>query len=716
MDEVAGLAMRRGDTEAAAATHTWWPGLEGLRGLGLIVVLISHQQGTIFLGGYLSVSMFFTLSGFLITTLLLREWERSGRIDLRRFWSRRVRRLLAMAMAGLLLAVAVARATRGEALLPPIASDIRWAALNLANWRFINTDTSYQAVMSMPSPVTHYWSLAIEEQYYLLYPVIAAVALRWGRRSLGMALGVMTIGSLVAQLIVGGGDRAYFGTDTRLAELAIGGLLAVLWTEEVRLAIRLRYIDAVAVVAGIGVALLWWRLPLDSPRLWHGGMLLHSILVGLLVIGATEEGLVARLTSYRPIVWLGGLSYACYIVHFPLYQLLDEERTGLSGVALFAVRVAASLGLATALRQLIERPVRFSGAFKAARWQGPVAALSAIGVVLVMGTALPHVGRANTALEEAFTNDGGISVRSPVPDVVQLPTTSSIPSDGTTSSTVATGSSVPGSTATTKAGPAATTPPGGATTATTEKPRALKLLMAGDSTAGVWADGMQQWASDKGYASVDRTGGPGCVLHQEGLAYMRPGWLYQPNPGCLLLGDLIVQDARKDNADAVVLMIGTIQLADWVIADGAPHTSLLDASYANRYRATFDAVLDQLSTQLNVPIFVATVPGPRWVPVDAKGTGDLTVNSIVRSRRLNQINASVVAEHPRARMVDFASYVSDPDGWVDMSLHPDGVHIDPRKVPGVLDRGLMDQLRAAYRSVVTAVPSVRKPGATIWWP
>jgi peptidoglycan/LPS O-acetylase OafA/YrhL len=708
------VVRRRGDVEAASASHTWWPGLEGLRGAALIAVLLYHQRASIVPGGYLSVSLFFTLSGFLITNLVLREFERTGSLDVRRFWARRVRRLLAMAMAGLVLAIIVARWTRGAALLPPIASDIRWAALNLANWRFIHTDTSYAAALSLPSPITHYWSLAIEEQYYLVYPVIAVVALRWGRKGLGLTLGALTIASLVAQMIVGGGDRAYFGTDTRLAELAIGGLLAVLWTPEVRAAIRVRSIDLVAAGAAVGVGLLWWRMPLDSPRLWHGGMLLHSILVGLLVVGATEGGVVSRVASFRPLVWLGGLSYSCYIVHFPLFQLLDEQRTGLDGVALFAVRAGASILLATGLRQLIERPVRFGGAFKAERWQAPIAAVTAICLVLVVGTALPHVGRESTTLE-TFTANAPLIDTNPAPEVDALPPTSS-----TTASTVAGagGTTAPGSTASTvKGGATATTHgPAGTTTTVGEKPRALKILMAGDSTAGVWADGMQRWADKTGVASVDRVGGPGCVLHQEGLAAMRPGWLYEPNGGCILLANLIIDQAQKDDADAVVLMIGSVQLADWVATASAVPTSIMDPAYAGRYRATFDRMLDVLSAQLEIPIFVATIPGPRWVPVNEPGTGDLTMNSVTRARRFNQINASVVAEHPRARMVPFAEAVDDANGWVDLSLHSDGLHIDPPKVPGVMDRGLEDQLRAAYQSVVRALPSLRRPGATLWWP
>jgi peptidoglycan/LPS O-acetylase OafA/YrhL len=688
------VATARRDIEAASPGHTWWPGLEGLRAPGLIVVLIYHQDSKLVPGGYFSVSMFFTLSGFLITSLLMREQDRSGRIAVRRFWARRVRRLLPVAAIGLAFAAFVAWATRGEALLPSVGSDIRWAALNLANWRFIHEDASYAAALTDPSTVTHYWSLAIEEQYYLVYPVVALLALRWGgRRGLGLVLAGVTVASFAAQLAVGGGDRAYFGTDTRLAEIAIGGLAAVLWTPRVREAVG-RRIDVAAALVAPAVVLLWWRLPLDSPRVFDGALLLHAVVISVIVIAVTEGGPAERLASWRPAVWLGGLSYATYVVHFPMYLLLDADRTGLHGVALLAVRVAATLGSAWVLTALVERPVRFGGAFRAERWHAPVAAVSAIGIVLLAATAMPEVGRDDTALEAAFAPDLPTSVTAPVRTVDSLP-----PVESTAPSTTATG--------------APTTRP---TPTTLEAPRALKLLMAGDSTAGVWADGWLQWAEDTGYASPDRTGGPGCVLHQEGFAALRPGWLYQPDVGCTVLPDLIVADAKRSKVDVVILMIGSMELSDWVPSADALPTSILEPGFAARYRATFDRALDILTTQLDVPILVATVPGPRWNPEEAPGIGDLTMNSVVRARRFNEINASVVAEHPRARMVPFAEAVDLADGWIDPRLHTDGLHVDPDEVPALLDGELGRALRAAYQSVIAAEPGLRRPGATIWWP
>jgi peptidoglycan/LPS O-acetylase OafA/YrhL len=681
---------------------TWWPALEGLRGFGLMVLLIGHHDPDAIAGAFLTVSMFFTLSGFLITTLLLREREKTGRIAIKAFWFRRARRLLPTAMVGLLLASLVAYATRSSAVMGSVASDIKWAALNMANWRFVSTHSQYAEVMAVPSTVGHYWSLAIEEQYYLIYPLLALLALRFGRRGLGMSLGVLTIGSMVAQIVTHGGDRAYYGTDTRLAEIAIGGLAAVLWAGPLREKVE-PYMGVIGPIAGAGAFAMWATLPLDSPFVFRGGVVLHATLSSAFMIALTTGGWLGRPLEFRPLQWLGKISYAAYVVHLPIYLYLDADRVGFGGIGLLLVRTAATLVVSALVVQLVEDPVRTGQALRSFRWQAPLATACIVGVVLLVATSLPEVGRKPSELElfTAGRQTDPKLVTAPVPDVVELPDT------------------VPDATSTTVAQDQTTSPQPNAapvTTAPQEPARALKLLAAGDSTAGAWGAGMQQWGAAHGFASVDRSGGPGCVLFAPGKAYLRPGWVYTPTPGCAGLTDLVISDAKQSQPDAMVLIIGSMQMADWVEQDGAPAFSLGDPSYDARYRAAFSQALDRFTAELRIPILVATIPTPDWQPTNAPGEGPMTANNPARTRRLNEINRSVVQSHPGTRMVDFAGYVSLPDGHVDPALHPDGLHIDPNLVPGIMDRGLADEMRAAYRSVLSANAVPRRPGRTIWWP
>ncbi|HEY1117701.1 MAG TPA: acyltransferase, partial [Acidimicrobiales bacterium] len=205
------------------------PGLDGLRGLAVAGVLAFHSGFSWAEGGYLGVSAFFTLSGFLITTLLLGEQRGTGAVDLRAFWIRRFRRLLPAALLGVLGATAYVLAFADQVGLDRFRGDALAAIGYVANWRFVLSDLSYAELFQGESPLQHYWSLAIEEQFYLVLPLIAAVLLRRRRGWIALAglAAVGAVASVGATLAIGGGDRAYYGTDTRMAELLVGVLLAV---------------------------------------------------------------------------------------------------------------------------------------------------------------------------------------------------------------------------------------------------------------------------------------------------------------------------------------------------------------------------------------------------------------------------------------------------------------------------------------------------------
>ncbi|HEY6532107.1 MAG TPA: acyltransferase, partial [Acidimicrobiales bacterium] len=208
------------------------PGLDGLRGLAVIGVLLFHGGFTWAKGGFLGVSTFFTLSGFLITNLLVREWDSTDAIRLGRFWVRRFRRLLPAALIAIALIGLIWWRIGTPEQLATLRADMLAALGYVANWRFFSAGTSYADLFSAPSPLQHFWSLAIEEQFYVIFPLVVLGLMRLGgRRVLTAVLVAATLASVVLELALGGNiDRVYYGTDTRAAELLLGALLAVWWS------------------------------------------------------------------------------------------------------------------------------------------------------------------------------------------------------------------------------------------------------------------------------------------------------------------------------------------------------------------------------------------------------------------------------------------------------------------------------------------------------
>ena len=222
----------KGTTSERTATRR--PGLDGLRGLAVIAVIAFHEQLSAFPGGFLGVNVFFVLSGYLITDLLTAHWNQYGRLDLRGFWARRARRLLP-ALAVLLVVVTAATAVIEPAQLAALRSALLAAVTYSSNWWQALAHQSYFARFGPPPPLQHLWSLAIEEQFYLVWPLLLIVILKTCRsRHLraGLAWSGAALSALAMALVyVPGGDpsRVYYGTDTHASALFIGSALALTW-------------------------------------------------------------------------------------------------------------------------------------------------------------------------------------------------------------------------------------------------------------------------------------------------------------------------------------------------------------------------------------------------------------------------------------------------------------------------------------------------------
>jgi peptidoglycan/LPS O-acetylase OafA/YrhL len=356
--------------------------LDGLRGVAVLAVVLYHFAPGIAPGGFLGVDVFFVLSGFLITSLLVNELESSRRVSLPRFWGRRARRLLP-ALFLVLGAVGVwTLFLHDHVEAHAVANDGLAAVGYVANWHFITSGQSYiqQFVNQAPSPLRHMWSLAIEEQFYLVWPLIVGLVgyavLRHARRpgrtrrifrrllvGVCLTLGAASLARMVT-LFASSHDfnRVYYGTDTRAFILLAGAALGAITAGSpmiARRSIRLFTVLIGTVVAvGLGVTMAF--VPTNATWLYYGGYAAVALAVVAVLVGSVQPGWnpLGRVLETRPLVQLGLISYGVYLWHWPATVWLTTPSTGLAGPALFALRSATTLAASVTSYVLIEQPIR----------------------------------------------------------------------------------------------------------------------------------------------------------------------------------------------------------------------------------------------------------------------------------------------------------------------------------------------------------------------
>ena len=350
------------------------PAVDGLRALGVLTVLFYHLRMPFAKSGLLGVTVFFVLSGYLVTRILLTEADTTGRVDMKEFWKRRGRRIMPV-MIAMILVMTIVFAIRDPFLLNKMRPDIVPSILIFNNWWQLIQNVSYFAAQGAPSPLTHYWSLAIEGQFYLIWPLVIVLFARFGRRTdeNGMPvkgrwrpLIIVTVLLAVFSAVLlavyfdptADASRAYYGTDSRCFSLLAGALLAMWETEGGRLP---RVKPAAADIAG-GVSLavillIVWLVRGSSPFLYRGGQQLVTILTMLLLYAALQEGsLWSRFWSFKPLVGIGKISYSLYIWHYPVIDLISGVRRASFSTTM--LEIALSFALAIAGYYLIETPCR----------------------------------------------------------------------------------------------------------------------------------------------------------------------------------------------------------------------------------------------------------------------------------------------------------------------------------------------------------------------
>jgi peptidoglycan/LPS O-acetylase OafA/YrhL len=407
-----------GTVTKGTVANRYIPALDGIRAVAVLAVLLYHGGVPWARGGFLGVDVFFVLSGYLITALLLAEWQASGRVALGAFWARRARRLLP-ALFLVLVAVTIWFARwPPSGVLPDVAADTRWTLGYAANWHFLAAGESYFDQFAIPSPLRHTWSLAIEEQFYLLWPLLLVGLLRLGRGSYRLVLACTMAATAVSALLLAvwyepaDPSRVYYGTDTRAAAILVGaGAALILARRPAAVSRRARLsLDLAAMCAAVGIG--WAMVALDEHNglVFRGGIPILAVLVAV-VIAATvlsSDGPIGRCLSPAPLRTVGLISYGLYLWHWPVYVALTEDRTGLGGTNLLLLRLTVTFVAAGLSYLLVEQPVRSGQWWGRRQWRALPAGAVCVGVVLLAApaaptppptvTAAPPAGRVATAV------------------------------------------------------------------------------------------------------------------------------------------------------------------------------------------------------------------------------------------------------------------------------------------------------------------------------
>lgn len=589
------------------------PALDGLRGIAVIGVLFFHAGHL--RGGFLGVDLFFVLSGFLITSLLLLERDGHGYIALTPFWGRRARRLLPAMFAVVFAATVLAPFVLRDDELRHFKGSALASLGYVANWWAVARDGDYFALFDSPAPLDHFWSLAIEEQFYVFWPLVVAAALAFGSRrirpgsrtALAVLIGVGTAASWITMIMVADEfsvTRAYYGTDTRAGALLLGALAAT-WTagrdrtpSQWERGIGMAAVPAV-VLLGVG-----WTVASGSDlALFRWGLPLHAFLVVVVVLAITgpAPGLVGRVLAVRGLRAAGVISYGLYLWHWPVYVWLDPTRTGLDGWSLTLLRLSISTLVAVASYRLIEQPVRL-GRWPQAR-AFPISLAAAVACALVVVAVIPSGGGDEIDLDRAAiggTADGGVGLKS--------------------------------------------------------------LLLVGDSGAAALGDALSAVGRAEGI-SVKPNGVIGCGLVQIGDGVAAPDGSFYPDPaGCddwpVRFADLVEQE--QPDLSLLVLSWGGVGDRD---LGGDALVGPCDPGFDAMYRTQVQLAVDTLSAQGGQVAIATTAPNA------------LDRNGDARTACLNAIYRSVTDANADALLVDLADWTCPANSCAPTDTRrPDGVH------------------------------------------
>ena len=612
-------------------------------------------------GGYLGVDTFLVLSGYLITSGLLSEQERTGGIRLGAFWARRARRLL----PALLVVLVAAAAYAAFVALPDEARALRLDAVAalafVSNWRFVFSSQGYFGQTSAPSLLRHTWSLGVEAQLYVLWPVVVVAACARFERRAVTAIAVLLGASsamLAALLAPASGDvsRSYYGTDTRAAAFLLGAAVAGGLGGRLRkrpgveagvgatIGAKVGASAGVRVAVGVGAAAitawLWATMAGTSPWLFRGGLAVAAVTSAAVVaevVRAPASGL-GRVFSVAPLRLLGRVSYGIYLWHWPIVLVLTHRRTGLSGPTLLGLRLGATAG-ATALSWIVvERPVLGVGRVRMPRHWQP-AAVAALGAPLIAALLLPASAGAARPRPVA-AGPAGVAAAPAVPAVA---------------------------------------------------PPVLQAVVLGDSVAVTVGNALEPFAPDYRFGLAnDATVGCGVAV---GSALRTLGEVASV-PGRCLTWEQDWQASLAGRPDVVVILLGRWEVLDRLVSGRWGHVGEPD----------FDGYLgSQLDRALNIAsgsgATVVLCTAPYYAGQERPQGGTWPENDPARVDRFNVVVRAAAARHAGTVLFDLNAAVSPGGRFASMLddvavRSSDGVHFTPDS-GAFLSPRLFPALRAA---------------------
>jgi peptidoglycan/LPS O-acetylase OafA/YrhL len=591
------------------------PGFAGLRALALLAVLGWGAGLSALKGGYLGISSVFTLSGFLVATLALAEWSQHNQLFLARFWERRARRLVPPYVVVLAVVVAlqvVLRVGSGPTFRGDLLSSVGFAT----NWRLAYPAEGFARSFAELSAVRHLWPIAITVQVLVLFPLVFWLLMnvtgrKW--RAVGGLFALLAAASFGAAWMVadrpGGRDLAFYGTHTRVGEILVGVVLGyLLLTPAFRKVMsRPRVMPAVrwGALGALGVlALLWILVPIDSSRLFHGVTIANAVLTAWVILAATLPGPANSALGVTPLRYLGQISYATYLVYWPVYLLLDEDRTGQDGIVLAAARIGAAVAAGALLHWAVQIPMRRARLNR----QSLGAGLLGCGVAIVaVAMVLPVKPPANISLTIDDGNGPG--------DID------------------------------------AVVPEGGS--------EAASVLLVGDQTAGSLVTGFEAWNGENtdDQVRVHTHVTPDCPMGGPG-DMRRLGATSEASTDCEAWRPRLPRMVDEADYDVVVVVMGVADLGERQIDNQWHH--LGEPAYDRWIASQIDGLADVLA-EPGVPVLWVTQPHERLTDPDDDSSDwtEFDDNDPYRVDRLNELVASVIRERDGFELVDLDSWLHD---------------------------------------------------------